>query len=155
MMVDQHLIPVFGPKNVLEDISSTMASLVVTGHNWAVTKRATQRGNLIEACRVLMELYHKEIQGLYNDGTLSPGSLPILKSVATAAEALKPPPNNLKVIVDQVPTGRNYDKIIGFLDMHRVIGPELNKALDSQQSAGDAAANVQRLADAALANAAR
>lgn len=27
VMVDQHLIPVFGPKNVLEDITSTMATL--------------------------------------------------------------------------------------------------------------------------------
>ena len=105
--------------------------------------------------QVLVELYDKEVQQLYNNGTLAPGSLPILKSVATSADALKPPPQNAKVIVDQVPTGRNYDKIVGFLDMHYVIGPELYKALDGQQSANDTAANVQRLADAALANAAR
>lgn len=130
-------------------------ALVVTGHNWAITKKATQRGNLTEAAQVLIELYHKEVQELYNNGTLAPGSLPILKSVATSAEALKPPPQNAKVIVDQVPTGRNYDKIVGFLDMHRVIGPELDKALNGLQSANDAAAQVQQLADAALANAAR
>jgi multiple sugar transport system substrate-binding protein len=130
-------------------------ALVVTGHNWAITKKATQKGNLTAAAQVLVELYDKEVQQLYNNGTLAPGSLPILKSVATTPEALKPPPQNAKVIVDQVPTGRNYDKIVGFLDMHSVIGPELNKALDGQQSANDTAANVQRLADAALANAAR
>jgi multiple sugar transport system substrate-binding protein len=135
--------------------SGKPASLVVTGHNWAVTKKATQRGNLMEASQVLIELYHREVQELYNNGTLAPGSLPILKSVATSPDALKPPPQNAKVIVDQVPTGRNYDKVVGFLDMHRVIGPELNKALDAQQSANDASANIQRLADAALANAAR
>jgi multiple sugar transport system substrate-binding protein len=130
-------------------------ALVVTGHNWAITKKATQRGNLTEAAQVLIELYHKEVQELYNNGSLAPGSLPILKSVATSPEALKPPPQNAKVIVDQVPTGRNYDKIVGFLDMHRVIGPELDKAIDGLQSANDAAAQVQQLADAALANAAR
>ena len=130
-------------------------ALVVTGHNWAITKKATQKGNLTAAAQVLVELYDKEVQQLYNNGTLAPGSLPILKSVATTPEALKPPPQNAKVIVDQVPTGRNYDKIVGFLDMHYVIGPELYKALDGQQSANDTAANVQRLADAALANAAR
>lgn len=130
-------------------------ALVVTGHNWAITKKATQRGNLTEAAQVLMELYHQEVQTLYNNGTLSPGSLPILKSVATSAAAFTPPPQNAKVIVDQVPTGRNYDKIIGFLDMHRVIGPELDKAINGLQSANDSAAQVQQLADAALANAAR
>lgn len=130
-------------------------ALVVTGHSWAITKKATQRGNLTEAAQVLIELYHKEVQELYNNGSLAPGSLPILKSVATSAEALKPPPQNGKVIVDQVPAGRNYDKIVGFLDMHRVIGPELDKAINGQQSANDTAAAVQQLADAALANAAR
>src|SRR5687768_11698596 len=130
-------------------------ALVVTGHNWAITKKATQRGNLAQAAQVLMELYDREVQVLYNNGSLAPGSLPILKSVATSAEALKAPPANLKVVVDQIPTGRNYDKIVGFLDMHSTIGPELNKALDGQQSANEAAANVQRLANAALANAAR
>lgn len=135
--------------------SGKPAALVVTGHNWAITKKATQRGNLAEAAQVLVELYHKEVQELYNNGTLAPGSLPILKSVATSPEAFKPPPQNAKVIVDQVPTGRNYDKIVGFVDMHSVIGPEFNKALDAQQSSNDAAAAIQRLADAALANAAR
>jgi ABC-type glycerol-3-phosphate transport system substrate-binding protein len=130
-------------------------ALVVTGHNWAITKKATQRGNLTEAAQVLIELYDKEIQQLYNNGSLNPGSTPILKSVATAPEALKPPPVNAKVVLDQIPTGRNYDKIVGFLDMHRVIGPELNKALDGMQSANDTAAQVQQLANAALAQAAR
>ena len=130
-------------------------ALVVTGHNWAITKKATQRGNLAEAAQVLAELYDREIQVLYNNGSLAPGSLPILKSVATSPEALKAPPANLKVVIDQIPTGRNYDKIVGFLDMHVTIGPELYKALDGQQSANDTAANVQRLANAALANAAR
>jgi len=130
-------------------------ALVVTGHNWAITKRATQRGNLTESAQVLIELYDKEVQVLYNNGTLAPGSTPILKSVASSADALKPPPQNAKVILDQIPTGRNYDKIVGFLDMHRVIGPELNKALDGLQSANDTAAAVQQLGDAALVNAAR
>lgn len=130
-------------------------ALVVTGHNWAITKKATQRGNLTEAAQVLIELYDKEIQQLYNNGALNPGSSPILKSVASSPEALKPPPMNAKVVLDQIPTGRNYDKIVGFLDMHRVIGPELNKALDGMQSANDCAAQVQQLANAALAQAAR
>lgn len=130
-------------------------ALVVTGHNWAITKKATQRGNLNESAQVLIELYAKEIQELYNNGSLQPGSSPILKSVATSTEALKPPPQNAKVVIDQIPTGRNYDKIVGFLDMHRVIGPELYKALDGLQSANDTAAAVQVQADAALAQAAR
>ena len=130
-------------------------ALVVTGHNWAITKKATQRGNLAQAAQVLAELYHPEIQSLYNNGSLNPGSLPILKSISTTPEALKPPPVNARVVIDQIPTGRNYDKIVGFLDMHATIGPELNKALDGLQSANDTAANVQRLANAALANAAR
>lgn|GEM_PF-1644277 len=130
-------------------------ALVVTGHNWGITKKATQRGNLTESAQVLIELYDKEIQQLYNNGSLAPGSTPILKSVATSADAFKPPPVNAKVVVDQIPSGRNYDKIVGFLDMHRVINPEFYKALDGQQSANDTAAAVQQLADAALANAAR
>jgi multiple sugar transport system substrate-binding protein len=135
--------------------SGKPAALVVTGHNWAITKKATQRGNLAAAAQVLVELYDREVQTLYNNGSLAPGSLPILKSVATSPEALKSPPANLKVVVDQIPTGRNYDKIVGFLDMHATIAPELYKALDGVQSANDTAANVQRLANAALANAAR
>jgi ABC-type glycerol-3-phosphate transport system substrate-binding protein len=130
-------------------------ALVVTGHNYAITKKATQRGVLVESAQVLVELFNKEIQQLYNNGSLAPGSLPILKSVATSPEALKPPPQNAKVIVDQVPTGRNYDKIVGFLDMHSAINAEFYKALDGKVSANDAAAAMQRAGDAALANAAR
>jgi multiple sugar transport system substrate-binding protein len=135
--------------------SGKAPGLVVTGHNYAVTKKATQRGNLKESVQVLVELYDKEVQQLYNNGTLAPGSLPILRSVATSPEALKPPPQNAKVVVDQIPAGRNYDKIIGFLDMHYVINPEFYNAIDGKISANVAADNIKRLADAALANAAR
>jgi ABC-type glycerol-3-phosphate transport system substrate-binding protein len=130
-------------------------ALVVTGHNYLITKKAAQRGVTTEAAQVLIELYHKDLQQLYNNGTLAPGSLPILKSVATSPEALKPPPNNLKVIIDQIPGGRNYDKIVGFADFHSKWGPEFRKALDGLQSANDACAALQVQADAALAQAAR
>lgn len=135
--------------------SGKVPGLVVTGHNYAITRKATQRGNLLESAQILLELYNKDIQQLYNNGSLAPGSTPILKAVATSAEALKPPPVNAKVVVDQIPTGRNYDKIVGFLDMHAVLGPEFYKAIDATISANEAADNMKRLADAALANAAR
>lgn len=135
--------------------SGKTPGLVVTGHNYAVTKKATERKNLTESVQVLQELYNKEVQQLYNNGSLNPGSLPILKSVATTPEALKPPPNNAKVVIDQIPNGRNYDKIVGFLDMHRAITTEFYKAVDGMVSANEAADAMKRAADAALVNAAR
>jgi ABC-type glycerol-3-phosphate transport system substrate-binding protein len=135
--------------------SGKPAAQVVGGQNWAVNKKATEKGNLKETCQVLTELYAKEVQELYNNGSLVVNSLPILKSVATSPEALKPPPQNLRWVIDQVHNGLAFDKVLGFRDMHGVIAPELAKAINGQQSVQDLAANVQRLADAALANAAR
>jgi ABC-type glycerol-3-phosphate transport system substrate-binding protein len=135
--------------------SGKRPGLVVTGHNYAITKKATQRGNARESAQVLVELFDKEIQQLYIDGSLDPGSSPILKSVATSPEALKPPPQNARVVIDQIPTGRNYDKIIGFRDMHQAITAEYNKAIDGLLSASDAAESMKQMGDAALANAAR
>jgi ABC-type glycerol-3-phosphate transport system substrate-binding protein len=135
--------------------SGKVPGLVVTGHNYAITKKATQRGNLLESAQVLVELFDKEIQQQYIDGSLDPGSSPILKSVATSPEALKPPPQNARVVIDQIPTGRNYDKIVGFRDMHQAITTEFNKAIDGLVSASEAAENMKQMADAALANAAR
>jgi multiple sugar transport system substrate-binding protein len=135
--------------------SGKVPGLVVTGHNYAITKKATQRGNLLESAQVLVELFDKEIQQQYIDGSLDPGSSPILKSVATSPEALKPPPQNARVVIDQIPTGRNYDKIVGFRDMHQAITTEFNKAIDGLVSASEAADSMKQMADAALANAAR
>jgi multiple sugar transport system substrate-binding protein len=126
----------------------------VTGHNYLITKKAVQRGVATEAAQVLLELYDKEIQELYISG-LSVGSLPILKSVAARAGSMEGMPRNFKIALDVIPTGQNFEKVIGFLDFHRAWRPEFWKALDGEVSVEQAVINMTRASDAALQQAAR
>lgn len=130
------------------------AIYLTTGHNYLVTTKARQRGVLLEAVQVLLELYHPEIQELYL--TLNVSSLPILKSVATSPRALQNLPPSMKYALDSITTGsKNYDKVVGFLDFHRAFGPEFAKALNNEVSVKEAAANMTRASDEALKKAVR
>ena len=126
----------------------------ITGHNWAVTKKAAQRGVAVEAVQVLLELYHPEVQELYISG-LNVRSLPVLKATAQKAAAMPAMPKNFKIALDVIPTGQNFEKIIGFLDFHRAWRPEFLKAVDGEVSVDQAVANMVRASDAALQQAAR
>ena len=124
------------------------------GHNYLVTTKAAQRGVLTEAVQVLIELFHPEIQDLYNSG-LNVGSLPALKSVAAKTGDMPGMPKNFKCVLDAIPTGQNFEKIIGFLDFHRAWIPEFQKALNGQETVEQAVVNMTRASNAALAQAAR
>ncbi|HEX2034337.1 MAG TPA: extracellular solute-binding protein [Chloroflexota bacterium] len=129
------------------------AVVLVTGHNYLVTKKGAERGVATEAVQVLLEFFDKEIQELYLSG-LSVGSLPILKSVAARASSMPGMPN-MKLALDAIPNGQNFDKVVGFLDFHSAFGPEFTKALDAEVSVEQAAVNMTRVSDAALLQAAR
>jgi ABC-type glycerol-3-phosphate transport system substrate-binding protein len=128
-------------------------ALVVTGVANVVMRKATERGHLRETVQLLLELYSPEVQELYL--TLPTGSVPPRKATFYSPASLKSPPANLKLIGDQIATGQDYPTMIGFYDMHSAIVPEFQKAARGEQSANDAAANMERLGNAALANAAR
>jgi ABC-type glycerol-3-phosphate transport system substrate-binding protein len=128
--------------------------ILVGGHNYLVTARANKRGVLTEATQVLTELFHPEIQELYNSG-LNLGSLPALKSVAAKTGEMPGMPKNFKSVLDAIPTGRNFEKVIGFLDFHRAWIPEFQKALNGLATVEQAVADMTRASNAALAQAAR
>ena len=136
--------------------SGKPAQMLVTGGPMLVTKKATQHGNLREAVQVLIEFYNKEIQQLYNDGSRNPTSLPPLKSVANSPEALKPPPQNLKVVVDQIVTGRQLDVLLpgaGIQPFRNVVWTHLYAALDGKETPEQAAMNMKRDCDRVLSDA--
>jgi ABC-type glycerol-3-phosphate transport system substrate-binding protein len=133
--------------------SGRPAGLVVTGVGNVVTKKASQRGHLRETVQALTELYAKDVQDLYL--SLSTGSVPPLKSVFNSPASLQAPPQNLRLVGDQISTGRNYDQIPGSYPMSQAVKAELTKAQDGGQSASDAALNMKRLGDAALFSAVR
>ena len=58
-------------------------------------------------------------------------------------------------MLDAIPTGRNFEKIIGFLDFHRAWIPEWTKAMNGTVKVDQAVADMTRLSNAALAQAAR
>jgi multiple sugar transport system substrate-binding protein len=126
----------------------------ITGHNWALTKKAAQRGVATEAMQVLIELFHPEVQELYISG-LNVSSLPILKSVATKAGTQPGMPKNFKLALDVIPTGQNFEKVVGFLDFHRAWRPEFYQAVDGAVAVEQAVVNMTRASDAALQQAAR
>jgi ABC-type glycerol-3-phosphate transport system substrate-binding protein len=111
--------------------SGKAPALVVTGVANAVTKAAETRGHLRETVQALLVQYDKEIQELYL--RLSTGSVPPLKSVFNSPASLQPPPQNLKLIGDQIATGRNYPLIVGFYDMHTAIAQEIRKAKNGEK----------------------
>jgi multiple sugar transport system substrate-binding protein len=129
------------------------AVVLVTGHNYLVTKKGANRGVATEAVQVLVEFFDKEIQDMYLSG-LNLSSLPILKSVAARASTMPGMPN-MKLALDAIPNGQNFDKVIGFLDFHYAFGPEFNKAVNGEVTVEQAAINMTRASDAALAQAAR
>ena len=61
----------------------------------------------------------------------------------------------MKLALDAIPSGQNFDKVVGFLDFHNAFGPEFTRAMNSQVSVEQAAVNMTRASDAALAQAAR
>ncbi|HET6319249.1 MAG TPA: extracellular solute-binding protein [Chloroflexota bacterium] len=136
--------------------SGKPAPMLVTGGPMLVTQKATQHDNLREAVQALVEFYNKEVQQLYNDGSRNPTSLPALKSVANSAEALKPPPQNLKVVVDQIATGRQLDVLLpgaGVQQFRNGVWTHLYAALDGKLSAEQAALNMKRDCDRVLSDA--
>jgi ABC-type glycerol-3-phosphate transport system substrate-binding protein len=137
--------------------SGKTPAMLVTGGPMLVTKKASQHDNLREAVMALMEFYNKEVQQLYNDGSRNPTSLPPLKSVANSADALKPPPANLKVVVDQVSTGRQLDVFLpgsGVQQFRNAVWTHLYTALDGKETPEQAAMNMKRDCDRVLSDAA-
>lgn len=124
------------------------------GHNYLVTTKANQRGVMTEAVQVLLELFNPEIQDMYNSG-LNLGSLPALKSVAAKTGTMPGMPKNFNSVLDAIPTGQNFEKIIGFLDFHRAWVPEFQKALNGVATVEQAVSDMTRASNAALAQAAR
>ena len=109
---------------------------------------------LTEAIQVLTAFFDIEIQDLYNSG-LQVNSLAPLKATAAKAAGLPGMPRNYKLALDVIPQGQNLDKVVGFLDFHRAFGPEFAKALNGEVTLEQAAINMTRASDAALARAAR
>jgi ABC-type glycerol-3-phosphate transport system substrate-binding protein len=107
----------------------------------------------MEAAQVLIELFHPEIQQLYISG-LNVSSLPTLKSVAANASK-QPGMPDMKVALDAITNGQNFDKVIGFLDFHNAFGPKYTEAVNGDVSVEQAALNMRVASDAALAQAAR
>jgi ABC-type glycerol-3-phosphate transport system substrate-binding protein len=128
--------------------------ILVGGHNYLITSRANQRGVLTEAAQVLIELFHPEVQELYNSG-LNLGSLPALKSVAAKTGEMPGMPKNFKLVLDAIPSGRNFEKVVGFLDFHRAWIPEFQKAMNGLATVEQAVVDMTRVSNAALAQAAR
>lgn len=127
---------------------------IVTGHNYLVTRKGANRGVTLEALQVLTELFHDDIQNMYVSG-LNVSSLPITKHIAAKASTMAGMPASFKIALDVIPTGRNFDKVPGFLDFHNAFGPEFSKAANGQITVEQAAVNMVRLSDAALTQAAR
>ena len=109
---------------------------------------------LTEAVQVLTAFFDPEIQDLYNSG-LQLSSLAPLKATAAKAGTLPGMPKNYKLALDVIPQGQNFDKVVGFLDFHRAFAPEFEKALNGEVTLEQAASNMTRASDAALAQAAR
>ena len=89
--------------------------ILVGGHNYLVTAKANKRGVLTEAAQVLVELFHPEIQEMYNSG-LNLGSLPALKSVAAKTGEMPGMPKNFKLAgrAPQRPELREDHRFPGF-----------------------------------------
>jgi ABC-type glycerol-3-phosphate transport system substrate-binding protein len=126
---------------------------LVTGHNYLVTKKGADRGIAREAAQVLIELFSPEIQEMYISG-LSVSSLPTLKSVAANASKMPGMPD-MKVAIDAITNGQNFDKVVGFLDFHNAFGPKYTEAFNGDVSVEQAAINMRTASDAALNQAAR
>lgn len=129
------------------------SNFLVTGHNYLITKRGADRGVAREAAQVLIELFNPEIQNLYISG-LNVSSLPTLKSVAANASKMPGMPD-MKVAIDAIAVGQNFDKVIGFLDFHNAFGPKYTDAFNGDVSVEQAAINMRIASDAALNQAAR
>jgi hypothetical protein len=64
-------------------------------------------------------------------------------------------PRNYNLALDVIPQGQNFDKVVGFVDFARAFAPEFAKGLDGEVTLEQAAVNMTRASDAALAQAAR
>jgi ABC-type glycerol-3-phosphate transport system substrate-binding protein len=126
----------------------------VTGHNYLVTREGRQRGVLTASVQVLTELYNKEVQDLYISG-LNLSSLPILKATAARAGEQSGMPKQFKIALDVIPTGRNFENVVGFLDFHRAWLAEFWKAVNGEVTVEQGISNMIRAGDAALQQAAR
>jgi multiple sugar transport system substrate-binding protein len=130
------------------------AVTLVSGHNYLATVKAKQRGVLTESVQVLTAFFDPEIQDLYNSG-LQLNSLAPLKATAAKTASLPGMPRNYALALDVIPQGQNFDKVVGFVDFARAFAPEFAKALDGEVTLEQAASNMTRASDAALAQAAR
>src|SRR6266542_3379579 len=128
-------------------------AFLVTGHNYLITKKGADRGVAMEAAQVLIELFSSEIQQLYISG-LNVSSLPTLKSVAANASK-QPGMPDMKVALDAIANGQNFDKVVGFLDFHNAFGPKYTEAVNGDVSIEQAALNMRVVSDATLNQAAR
>jgi ABC-type glycerol-3-phosphate transport system substrate-binding protein len=129
------------------------AVTLVSGHNYLITKKAANRGVTLEAAQVLIEFFSTQIQEMYISG-LNVSTLSPLKTVTAKASSMPGMPD-MKLALDAIPTGQNFDKVPGFLDFHNAFGPEFTRAVNGEDSVEQVAINMTRLSDAALNNAAR
>ena len=73
-----------------------------------------------------------------------------------AANASKQPGMpDMKVALDAIGNGQNFDKVVGFLDFHNAFGPKFTEAVNGDVSVEQAALNMRVVSDAALQQAAR
>ena len=129
------------------------STVLTSGHQYLITKKGANRGVAMESAQVLIELFNPEIQRMYLSG-LNVSSLPTLKSVAADASKQAGMPD-MKLVLDSITTGQNFDKVPGFLDFHNAFGPKFTEAVNGDVSIEQAALNMRVASDAALQQAAR
>ena len=64
-------------------------------------------------------------------------------------------PKQFKIALDVIPTGQNFEKVVGFLDFHRAWLAEFWKAVNGEVTVEQGISNMTRAGDAALQQAAR
>jgi ABC-type glycerol-3-phosphate transport system substrate-binding protein len=129
----------------------------MNGHSYMITARAHERGASTEAARALLEIFSKPIQDLYVSG-LDVSTLPTLKATAESPANLeKFPPNMKRYTLDAVAGARTLadGTIIGLLDAYEAARADYQALLNGEVSLEQAAVNMPRASNAALAAAAR
>ena len=127
------------------------------GMCYLATTKAKQRGVATQAVQVLLEFFARDIQELFIGG-YSVSSLPTVKSIAESPKSLQQlPPNFKKYVLDVLGTSRPLPdgKTVGQLQFSNAFHAEFVKALNEEVSVEQAAINMTRAGEAALATAAR
>ena len=106
----------------------------MTGHNYLVTKKGANPGAWpMRRCRCCWSSSTKRCRSCTSAASTS-ARCPSSSRWPPGPPACPGCLGTWKLALDAIPSGQNFDKVVGFLDFHYAFGPELTKAMDAQVS---------------------